>query len=142
MSEMAHDARIIPLTNDHQIAKHKPAAMAPWMGDSIGWYEGDTLVVETVNMQRGGNSAPLSIGGKITERFSRYNDRQVFYEFIVEDQELYTQPWKGQMSLNKAPAMYEYACHEGNYAMPGILEAGRKNDREGKVNDASKDGTE
>jgi hypothetical protein len=127
-SEMIHDARIIPLN-----AKHKPKELAPWMGDSIGWWDGDTLVVETVNMQRGGGSVQLSDSGKITERFTRYNDRQVFYEFEVSDPELYTQPWKGQMSLNAVNGMYEYACHEGNYAMPGILEAGRKADREGRV---------
>jgi hypothetical protein len=84
----------------------------------------------------------LSPSGKITERFTRYNDKQVFYEFEVDDPALYTQKWKGQMSLNAVNGLYEYACHEGNYALHGILEAGRKNDREGKTNDASKDGTE
>ncbi len=137
MSEMIHDARIIPLN-----AKHKPKELTPWMGDSIGWWEGDTLVVETINMQRGGGGVALSSSGKITERFTRYNDKQVFYEFEVVDPELYTQAWKGQMSLNAANGIYEYACHEGNYALHGILEAGRKNDREGKVNDSSQDGTE
>ncbi len=136
-SEMIHDARIIPLN-----AKHKPKELAPWMGDSIGWWDGDTLVVETINMQRGGGSVPLSPSGKITERFTRYNDKQAFYEFEVNDPENYSQVWKGQMSLNAVNGIYEYACHEGNYALHGILEAGRKNDREGKVNDSSKDGTE
>jgi hypothetical protein len=127
-SEMIHDARIIPIGG-----KHKPPQLAPWMGDSIAWYEGDTLVVETINMQRGGGSVQLSEGGKIIERFTRYNERQVFYEFEVNDPELYTQVWKGQMSLNAVNGMYEYACHEGNYAMPGIMEAGRKADREGRT---------
>ena len=136
-SEMIHDARIVPLN-----AKHNPKELAPWMGDAIGWWEGDTLVVETINMTRGGGGVQLTPTGKITERFTRYNDRQVFYEFEVNDPELYTQIWKGQMSLNAVNGLYEYACHEGNYAMPGILAAGRKNDREGKINDASKDGTE
>jgi hypothetical protein len=101
------------------------------MGDSIGWYEGDTLVVETINMQRGGGSVRLSETGKIIERFTRYNDRQVFYEFEVHDPELYTQVWKGQMSLNAAPGMYEYACHEGNYGLLNILSGGREADRRG-----------
>ncbi len=136
-SEMIHDARIIPLN-----AKHKPKELTQWMGDSIGWYEGDTLVVETTNMTRGGGSVQITPSGKITERFTRYNDKQVFYEFVVDDPALYTQPWKGQMSLNAVNGLYEYACHEGNYALHGILEAGRKNDREGKVNDSSRDGTE
>ena len=137
VSEMIHDARVVPLN-----AKHKPAELAPWMGDSVGWYEGDTLVVETVNMTRGGGGAPISPTGKITERFTRYNDKQVFYEFEVDDPTLYTQVWKGQMSLNASPGLYEYACHEGNYALHGILAGGRENDRKGVSNDSSKDGTE
>jgi hypothetical protein len=64
-SEMIHDARIIPLN-----ATHKPKELAPWMGDSIGWWEGDTLVVETINMTRGGSGVAISTSGKITERFS------------------------------------------------------------------------
>jgi hypothetical protein len=141
---MIHDARIIPLvkTAAEAAARHKPTTVTQWMGDSVGWYEGDTLVVETTNMTRGGGSAPMSPTGKITERFTRYNDKQVFYEFQVDDPPLYTQVWKGQMSLNASPALYEYACHEGNYAMPGILSAGRKNDRKGIKNDSSTDGTE
>jgi hypothetical protein len=125
-SEMIHDARVVPLN-----AKHKPTELAPWMGDSVGWYEGDTLVIETINMQRGGGSVRLSESGKIIERFTRYNDRQVFYEFEVHDPELYTQVWKGQMSLNAAPGMYEYACHEGNYGLYNILSGGREADRKG-----------
>jgi hypothetical protein len=134
LSEMIHDARIIPLN-----AKHKPTTLVPWMGDSIGWYEGDTLVVETINMTRGGSSVQLSPDGKITERFTRYNDKQVFYEFDVTDPSLYTQTWKGQMGLNASPGLYEYACHEGNYGLHGILEGGRANDRSGKSNAAKGD---
>jgi len=126
-SEMIHDARIIPLN-----AEHKPKELTPWMGDSIGWWEGDTLVVETINMTRGGNQVQLSPAGKIIERFSRYNDKQVFYEFEVHDPSIYSQVWKGQMSLNAVDGMYEYACHEGNHGLIGILEGGRTADREGR----------
>jgi len=126
-SEMIHDARIIPLN-----ASHRPKELRPWMGDSIGWWEGDTLVVETVNMTRGGNQVQISETGRITERFTRYNDRQIFYEFVVDDPSIYSQPWKGQMSLNAAEGMYEYACHEGNHGLLGILEGGRAADREGR----------
>jgi len=126
-SEMIHDARIIPLN-----AKHKPKELTPWMGDSVGWWEGDTLVVETVNMTRGSSTVQISPAGKITERFSRYNDKQVFYEFEVDDPTLYTQVWKGQMALNASPGMYEYACHEGNHGLLGILEGGRQADRDGR----------
>jgi len=126
-SEMIHDTRIIPLN-----AKHGPKALAPWMGDSIGWWDGDTLVVETVNMTRGGSTIQISPAGKITERFSRYNDKQVFYEFEVDDPTYYTQTWKGQMALNSSPGLYEYACHEGNMGLLGILEGGRQADRTGR----------
>ncbi len=126
-SEMIHDARIIPLN-----AKHQPKEMTPWMGDSVGWWEGDTLVVETINMTRGGSSVQISPEGKITERFSRYNKDQVFYEFEVEDPSIYSQVWKGQMSLNAMTGMYEYACHEGNHGLLGILEGGRAADRDGR----------
>jgi hypothetical protein len=136
-SEMIHDARIVPLN-----AKHKPKELAPWMGDSVGWYEGDTLVVETINMQRGGGSVRLSEGGKIIERFTRYNDRQVFYEFEVHDPELYSQVWKGQMGLNAAPGIYEYACHEGNYGLLNILSGGRAGDRAGRNNNVEGDDEE
>ena len=136
VSEMAHDTRIIPLN-----AKHVATVLAPWMGDSIGWYDGDTLVVETINIQRPGATIPISPAAKITERFSRYNKDQVFYEFEVNDPTTYTQVLKGQMSLNRSPQIYEYACHEGNYGLEGILAGGRANDvlgkRNGGVNDRS-----
>jgi hypothetical protein len=130
VTEMNHDARIIPLKG-----KHKPAVMKQYLGDSIGWWEGDTLVVETININpNGGGSVQLTPGGKIIERFTRYNDKQVLYEFEVHDPALYSQVWRGEMALNKSPAIYEYACHEGNYGLLGILEGGRANDRSGKSN--------
>ena len=129
-TEMVHDARIVPLN-----AKHGPASVHKYMGDSIGWWEGDTLVVETINPHpNGGSMVQLSPGGKITERFTRYSDKQVLYEFEVDDPSLYTQVWKGQMSLNASPGIYEYACHEGNYGLHGILSGGRENDRKGIKN--------
>jgi hypothetical protein len=127
VSEMIHDARIVPLN-----AKHKPKELTPWMGDSVGWWEGDTLVIETINMTRGGSGVAITPAGKITERFSRYSENQVFYEFVVDDPSLYTQAWKGQMALNAVDGMYEYACHEGNHGLLGILEGGRVADREGR----------
>jgi hypothetical protein len=125
--EMAHDARIVPTFASAAEArsKHKPSAMQPWMGDSVGWYEHGELVVETTNpnaWQRG----LISTTGKVTERFGRWSDDQILYRFTVEDSTLYTQPWSGEMSFNKSSEpLYEYACHEGNYAMPGILGGAR-----------------
>jgi hypothetical protein len=132
--EMNHDARIIPLGKDRNDRKHRPAVMAPYMGDSIGWWEGDTLVVETINFnpsQIAASRVPLTPAGKLTERFTRYSDDQVLYEFEVEDPALYTQVWKGEMPLNKSEGLYEYACHEGNYAMHGILAGARVNEARG-----------
>ncbi len=128
--EMNHDARIIPIVAGPSEAKHGP--LPKWAGDSVGWYEGDVLVVQTVNphpMQRG----MITETGKVIERFSRWNDTQILYEFTVEDPALYTQPWKGEQALNKGEPLYEYACHEGNYAMPGILGGARKIEAEGGV---------
>jgi hypothetical protein len=131
VTEMVHDARIIPIGG-----KHKPKAMNPYLGDSIGWWEGDTLVVETININpNGGSQVQLTDTGKIIERFTRYSDAQVLYEFEVHDPRLYSQVWKGEVGLNRVDDnVYEYACHEGNYGLYGILEGGRANDRGGKSN--------
>ncbi len=118
--EMVHDARIIPIDTDA-----KPGPIPQWLGNSVAHWEGDTLVIETQNWQpaqaqRG--PIPLSAHGKVIERLTRYSDEQIFYEFIVEDPSYYSQTWRGEMSFNKtAGPVYEYACHEGNYALPGIL---------------------
>ncbi len=132
--EMVHDARIIPIfaTAQEARARHLPGVIKPWLGDSVGWYEGNALVVETKNanpVQRGF----ISGQGVVTERFSRWNADQVTYEFKVEDASLYSQPWKGEMALNRTEPWFEYACHEGNYAMAGILAGARKQEREGKT---------
>ncbi|HEV7692162.1 MAG TPA: hypothetical protein VGO52_15105 [Hyphomonadaceae bacterium] len=132
LTEMVHDARIIPIVSgaDKAAAAHRPAAIKPWLGDSVGWYEGDTLVVETKNVnpiQRG----YIGTNGKLVERFSRNADGTLLYKFEVEDPEQFTQVWKGEMPLRPAPGLYEYACHEGNYAMPGILGGARRLERQG-----------
>jgi hypothetical protein len=130
VAEMVHEPRIIRLN-----AKHGPKELNKYSGDSIGWWEGDTLVVETINVNpAGGGQASITPSGKIIERFTRYNDKQILYEFEVNDPALYSQVWKGEVGLNAAPTLYEYACHEGNYGLDGILRGGRANDRKGIVN--------
>ncbi|HEX4711932.1 hypothetical protein [Phenylobacterium sp.] len=125
--EMIHDARIVPLFHDKAAAQaaHGPAALHPWLGDSTGWWEGDTLVVETVNVNaEQGRAGPLYLSprGRVTERFSRVAPGQIFYAFEVEDPVYYSQPWRAEMSLNASKdPLFEYACHEGNYALPDIL---------------------
>ncbi|MEX0901758.1 MAG: hypothetical protein WDZ76_03380 [Pseudohongiellaceae bacterium] len=123
--EMVHDARIIPIGG-----QHRPDELQPWLGDSVGWWEGDTLVVETRNLhpqQAPSNVAALSDQGRVIERFTRYSDDQILYEFEVEDPVYYTQSWRGEMSFNHSEEkLYEYACHEGNYGLPGILAGTRR----------------
>lgn len=128
--EMIHDVRVVPIVKSKADVKWSP--IAKWGGDSVGWYEGDTLVVETRNPHPS-QRAMISKDGKLTERFSRWNDKQVLYSFEVEDTTLYSQPWKGEMSLNASEPLYEYACHEGNYAMAGILAGARELESQGKV---------
>lgn len=134
--EMVHDARIVPTFDSAAEARanHRPDVLTPWLGDSTGWYEGDTLIVETINinpLQMGQSSVPISPEGKITERFTRYSDTEIVYQFTVDDSHLYSQPWTAELSFHATEeSMYEYACHEGNYAMPGILAGARRLERE------------
>jgi hypothetical protein len=128
--EMIHDVRVIPIVKSAAEAKHSP--LPKWGGDSVGWYEGDVLVVETRNPHPS-QRAMISKDGKLTERFSRWNDKQILYSFEVDDPSLYSQVWKGEMALNASEPLYEYACHEGNYAMAGILAGARELESKGKV---------
>ncbi|MDP1757559.1 MAG: hypothetical protein Q8L38_08965, partial [Pseudohongiella sp.] len=126
----------IPLYDsaDEARANLRPKELNQWFGDSRGWFEGEWLVVETVNInpqQMAESSVPISPAGKITERFMRYSDTEVVYQFTVEDSNLYSQPWTAELSYHATEGpMYEYACHEGNYAMPGILAGARRAEAE------------
>jgi hypothetical protein len=101
-----------------------------WMGDSIGHWEGDTLVIETENFHplhgfRGANE-----NLKITERLTRVAPDQILYQFKIEDPTTFTQPISGELPMNfTRDLQYEYACHEGNYALPGILAGAREEER-------------
>jgi hypothetical protein len=124
--EMVHDLRHIHLTG-----AHPPADVKLWMGDSLGHWEGETLVVETTNMRPEQTFRGASAGSKIVERFTRIGPSQIKYSFTVDDPQIYTAPYTGEVALNatKGP-IYEYACHEGNYALPGILAGARTQERE------------
>ncbi len=138
--EMNHDARLIPLID----RKAPRVSLQQWMGDSVGWWDGDTLVVETshFNPQESlrpyfGASLFLSPDAKVTERFTRTSATQILYEFSVDDPKVFTQVWRAQMALNATQGpMYEYACHEGNYALPGILAGARRTEADGKAPEA------
>jgi len=130
--EMNHDVRIVRMTD----RKHIPAAVQPWLGDSVGWWDGDTLVVETTNLNPKGHV--YSLGGgfgytektRIVERFTRTAKDQILYEFTVSDPINFTRPFSAQMPMRTARGpIYEYACHEGNYSLPNILEGARAQER-------------
>lgn len=130
--EQIHDARIIPVFGSASEARanHRPAVLQQYMGDSVGWYEDGALVVETINVntqQMQQSSTAITGNGKITERFTRYSDNEIVYRFTVEDPDLYSQPWTAELSFYAIEGqLYEYACHEGNYSMPGTLAGARR----------------
>ena len=129
--EMIHDVRIAPIFASAAKARasHKPAAIRPWLGDTVAWWEGDTLVAETKNVhavQEGRTMTPVSPQGTVTERFTRIAKDELLYQFTVDDPVHYTQAWSGEYSFKPGKGqIYEYACHEGNYAMTGILGGAR-----------------
>ncbi len=131
LAEMNHDARIIRLNSEHLDEIYNP-----WMGDSIGHWDGDTLVVETVNFHPV-QSFRLAVQhtlyvppeARVIERFTRVSADEIVYQFTIEDDEAYTQPWSGEVSMRPTEEkLYEYACHEGNYALSGILAGARVQD--------------
>jgi hypothetical protein len=130
--EMNHDARIIRMNEEH-----RPGSMPQWLGDSVGRWDGDTLVIETRNFNPGESlrlyfdqSFYISPEAVVTERLTRIADDELFYEFIVDDPAIYTQPWRGEMIFKSTEGpIYEYACHEGNYALPNILGGARAEEK-------------
>jgi hypothetical protein len=131
--EMNHDIRMIRLGD----RAHLPAAVTPWMGDSVGWWEGDTLVVETTNLNpKGayigvlGGGFAYSAGARITERFTRTAKDRILYEFSVDDPVTFTRVWRAQMPWRTARGpIYEYACHEGNYSLANVLSGAREQEK-------------
>ena len=119
--EMVHDARIVRLNQDHVSPE-----IRGWLGDSVGQWEGDTLVVDTTNF----NDTP-ALGGAsrnlhVVERFTRLDDATLLYQFTVEDPTVWTAPWSGEYIWPATnDRVYEYACHEANYSFSGILGGAR-----------------
>jgi len=128
--EMIHDARIIPLDS----RPHLPQSVRSWLGDARGHWEGNTLVVETTNFRPDATyrfTVPESL--HLTERFTRASPDMINYEFTVEDPATFTKPWTASIPMSKAAGpVYEYACHEGNYAMEGILAGARADEKKRK----------
>ena len=126
LTEMVHDARIIPLDGH----AHLPNHVRQWRGDSRGHWDGDTLVVETTNF-----TDKTSVNGsgdalRLVERFTRMRDDQVLYEYTVDDPDSFVAPWTVAIQMNSAEQpLFEYACHEGNYGMQNLMESARAVDR-------------
>ncbi len=122
MVEEIHDARIIRMN-----AKHAPQSIRQWLGDSIGHWEGDTLVVETANFNDQTHIRGSSKDLKVTERFTRYDVNNIVYKATLDDPATWTIPWTVELPFVAAKGpIYEYACHEGNYAIEDILGGARK----------------
>lgn len=120
--EMVHDARIVRIGGEHA-----PDDVRKWLGDSVGWWEGDTLVVDTTNF----NDTPaLGMATRdlhVVERFTMTDDDNMLYDFTVSDPNVWKDKWSGKYNWPKTESqLYEYACHEGNYSMQGMLKGARE----------------
>ena len=135
IQEMAHDVRIIPLVEK----PHVDESVKLWHGDSRGWWDGDTLVVETTNYSEASSTSPRTVEKVNIERLTRIGNSALQYRFTSNDPGNYSAPYTREIVFDKTPdKIYEYACHEGNYGMEYILSGHRAEERlaaEGGAND-------
>jgi len=133
LTEMNHDARIVRMNGTH-----RPDSIKTWLGDSIGRWEGDTLVVDTTNFTK---LPPLSGADEhlhVVERFTRMADGGLLYRFEVNNPGIWSTPWTGEYAWPaRTDKVYEYACHEGNYALGNIMRGARLLEAEGQTTAAS-----
>jgi len=123
--EMVHDARIVRLDG-----KHVASNVRKWMGDSIGHWEGETLVVETTNFTDYESFRGTTRDARVIERFTRVAPGKIHYRFTIEDPQAFTRSFTGELPLHRTDdSIYEYACHEGNYALRGILAGAREQEK-------------
>jgi hypothetical protein len=126
LHEMNHDARIVPLDG----RPHHPQNVRGWFGDPRGRWEGDTLVVESTNFSQKTNFRGANAGLRLIERFTRVDADTISYQFTVTDPTTFTRPWSAEIPMRKAEGLiYEYACHEGNYSLSGILAGARAEEK-------------
>src|SRR5579871_1181723 len=126
LNEMIHNARIVPLDG----RPHSPVRQ--WVGDSRGHWEGDTLVVDTINFTDNGTTfrIPVDENFHLIERFTRRDANTLVYEFTADDPTVQTRPWTASVPMTKSKEpIYEYACHEGNYGMVGMLAGARAEEK-------------
>jgi hypothetical protein len=131
--EMVHDVRVIRMAGARSTLRELqrlPKQIRPWMGDSIGRWEGDTLVVETTNFHPLQQFRGASENLKVTERFTRVDADTINYKFTIEDSTTFTAPWSGEVPFRRTDELiYEYACHEGNYALANVLSGERNREK-------------
>jgi len=121
--EMIHDMRIIPTDG----RPHLPSSIRRWMGDSVGHWEGDTLVVDTTNFTDQTHVRGSDRNLHVIERFKRTGPDSLLYRFTIDDPTAFTRPWTGEIVMGRAPGLlYEYACHEANYSLANMLSDARK----------------
>jgi hypothetical protein len=126
LTEMVHDARIVRMN-----AQHAPPNVRKWLGDSIGRWDGDTLVVETTNFTDKTRFRGSSPDLKVTERFTRLDRNTLRYQFTIDDPQTWTHPWTAEYAWPATKdLLYEYACQEGNYAMGNILRGARQKEKD------------
>src|SRR6266581_4702757 len=126
LTEMVHDARIVRMN-----AEHVPKTIRKWMGDSVGRWEGDTLVVDTTNFTDKTRFRGATEDLHVVERFSRIDADTLLYRFTIDDPTTWAQPWTGEYTWPATKELlYEYACHEGNYALGNILRGARLKEAE------------
>jgi hypothetical protein len=136
LNEMIHEARVIPLDGQPHIK------VGQWHGNSRGHFEGDTLVVDTVGFTDATNFRGSGKGLHLVERYRRVDADTLFYEFTADDPSTWTRSWTAQVPMTKNQgAMYEYACHECNYGLPGLLAGARALERNKAAGGASKKGS-
>ncbi|HTP31424.1 MAG TPA: hypothetical protein VMJ75_04570 [Candidatus Acidoferrales bacterium] len=134
LTEMVHDARVVRMN-----AQHLPKSTRLWMGDSVGHWEGDTLVVDTTNFTAKTRFRGSTEDLHVIERFSRIDDRTLLYRFTIEDPATWARPWTGEYAWPATNGkIYEYACHEANYALTDILKGARLRDNEQAAAKAAK----
>jgi hypothetical protein len=126
LTEMIHDARIIPLDGRPQL----PQNVRQWIGSSRGHWEGDTLVVETSNFNGKNAFQNSSEDVRVTERFRRIDADNIDYRFTVEDEKTWARPWTASLPMTKTVGpIFEHACHEGNYGVRNTLSGARAEEK-------------
>ncbi|HEV2985186.1 MAG TPA: hypothetical protein VGX46_12390 [Vicinamibacterales bacterium] len=127
LREMIHEVRVIPLDG----RPHLPATVTQWLGDSVGHWEGATLVVDVTNFNAGTNFHGSGTRLHLIEYFTRLSPDKLEYRFTVDDPTTWTKPWTGRLTLTRDAhyGLFEYACHEGNYSLPNTLSGARAEER-------------